>query len=278
MLLGWFVVGAAVSLIVWRMLRGAFDAPVFARQNVQDRTVPTAVGVVIMVGALAVEGVARVAEASGVDLRADTGTGRHLAVLLGLGMALLGMLDDLGGVGESGGFRGHLLALGRGRLTTGAVKLFAGAALAITVVSIIEPGAPARLVADAALVALAANLANLLDRTPGRVTKAGLVAFVVLVAGNGLSGALAGVALITGGAVGLLLPDLREELMLGDAGANAMGAALGLGVVLVCAPTTRTMVLVAVTALNLLSEFVSFSRVIEGVPPLRALDRLGRRA
>ncbi len=276
MILGWFVAGAAAALIVWSLLRTAFDVPVFARENVRGRTVSTGAGVVIMVGALAVDGVARLAEASGANLGADTSEGRHLAVLLGLGMAFLGLLDDLGGVGESGGFRGHLLALARGRLTTGAVKLFAGAALAISVVSAIEPGAVGRLVADAALVALAANLANLLDRAPGRVTKAGLVAFVTLLAVMGLPGELAGVALVVGGAAGLLWPDVREDLMLGDAGANALGAVLGLGVVLVCTPTTRTVALVVVVALNLLSEVVSFSRLIERVPPLRALDRVGR--
>jgi hypothetical protein len=39
----------------------------------------------------------------------------------------------------------------------------------------------------------------------------------------------------------------------------------------------RAGALVAVLALNLASEKVSFSRVIERTPPLRALDRLGRR-
>lgn len=277
MILGWFGAGAAAAVLVWHMLRGAFDAPVFARENVRGRLVPTGGGVVIMVGALAVDGVARLVEASGVDLGADTREGRHLAVLLGLGMVFVGLLDDLGGAGESGGFRGHLIALARGRLTTGAVKLFAGAALSITVVSLIEPGATGRLIADAALVALAANLANLLDRAPGRVAKVGLAAFVVLVASVGLPGELAGVALIVGGSVGLLRADLREHLMLGDAGANPLGAALGLGVVLVCTPTTRTWVLVAVIGLNMLSEVVSFSRLIERVAPLRGLDRLGRR-
>jgi hypothetical protein len=36
-------------------------------------------------------------------------------------------------------------------------------------------------------------------------------------------------------------------------------------------------VLLVVAGLNLTSEVVSFSRVIDRVPPLRTLDRLGRR-
>ena len=64
--------------------------------------------------------------------------------------------------------------------------------------------------------------------------------------------------------------------MLGDAGANVLGAVLGLGVVITCSPGVRTVVLVLVAALNLASEWVSFSRVIAAVPPLRAADRWGR--
>lgn len=278
MLIGWFVAGAVASGVLWWLLRDAFGASVFARLNVRGRTVPTASGLVIVLGSLAVEGVVRVVHAAGSPPPGGAHLGRDLTVLLAVGMALLGLFDDLGGVGESGGFRGHLRALVRGRLTTGAVKLFAGAALAVTVVSALEPDALGRLLADSALVALTANLANLLDRAPGRVTKSSLVAFVILLAGAGAQDALAGVALVMGGALGLLWQDLRERLMLGDAGANVIGGALGLGVVLACAPTTRTVVLLVVIALNLLSELVSFSALIERVPPLRAFDRLGRRA
>jgi hypothetical protein len=196
--------------------------------------------------------------------------------LAALGFALLGLLDDLGGAGESGGFGGHLRSLAGGRLTTGAIKLFGGAAVAVVVVSVREPGSVGRVLADGALVALAANLGNLFDRAPGRTTKVALVAFVALVVAAGAEPVLAGVALVVGAGAGLLPADLAERLMLGDAGANVLGAVLGLGVVLACAPATRTGVVVVVAALNLISERVSFSRVIAAVPPLRAADRWGR--
>jgi hypothetical protein len=85
-----------------------------------------------------------------------------------------------------------------------------------------------------------------------------------------------GVAVVAGAVSVLLVPDLREQLMLGDAGANPIGAALGLGVVLTFSPTVRTVVLVVVLVLNLVSERVSFSSVIRSVAPLRVLDDLGR--
>jgi hypothetical protein len=84
------------------------------------------------------------------------------------------------------------------------------------------------------------------------------------------------VALALGAGAGLLVPDLRERLMLGDAGANVLGAAVGVGVVLSCGTTVRLVVLVVVAALNLASEFVSFTKVINDTPPLRAVDQLGR--
>jgi hypothetical protein len=82
---------------------------------------------------------------------------------------------------------------------------------------------------------------------------------------------------VAGAAAAMLLDDLHERLMLGDTGANALGAALGLGVVLSCSFRTCAVTLAVVAGLNLASELVSFSRVIDAVPPLRALDRAGRK-
>jgi UDP-N-acetylmuramyl pentapeptide phosphotransferase/UDP-N-acetylglucosamine-1-phosphate transferase len=65
--------------------------------------------------------------------------------------------------------------------------------------------------------------------------------------------------------------------MLGDTGANALGGALGVGVVLTASDLALAIVLAALAAANVLSELVSFSRIIDAVPPLRALDRAGRR-
>jgi hypothetical protein len=65
--------------------------------------------------------------------------------------------------------------------------------------------------------------------------------------------------------------------MLGDAGANVVGAVLGIGVVLTASPSVRNGVLVAVVLRTGLSEKVSYSGVIASTPPLRAIDRLGRR-
>ncbi len=134
-----------------------------------------------------------------------------------------------------------------------------------------------RLLADAALVALAANLGNLFDRAPGRAIKVGMVSFLVLAVATTGAVALTGVAVVVGAAAALFVDDMHERLMLGDAGANVLGGVLGCGVVLTCPPATRLAALLVVAFLNLASEVVSFSRVIDAVPPLRFLDHLGRR-
>lgn len=272
------VAGCLAGLAAWRALCPVLQAPVFARTNHRGASVPTAGGLVPTLAVLVVEGGLTLAESGLLDTDPDIVAARRVVVLGVMGFGLLGLLDDLAGVGESGGFRGHLRALARGRLTTGGIKLFGGAALALVTVDMARPGpgTTGRLVADAALVALAANLANLLDRAPGRVAKVGLLSAAALAAGAGLSTHLAGPALVVGALCALVWADLRERVMLGDSGANVVGAALGLGVVLACAPGTRTAVLAVLVALNLASEVVSFSRVIDRVPPLRWADRLGR--
>ncbi|MFO7280434.1 MAG: hypothetical protein C0P77_008515 [Thermoanaerobacterales bacterium] len=272
-----FLVGAVLAAVLWAMTAPAFGAPVFGRENVRGRIVPTAAGVLVALVVVAADAAVAVAVAAGAEPDAAAVAGLRLATPAALGFAVLGLLDDLGGAGESGGFRGHLRALGRGRLTTGSVKLFGGAAVAVVAVHAARPSTGVgRLLADGALVALAANLGNLLDRAPGRTTKVALLALVALVVAVGAEPELAGVALVVGAGAGLLPADLGERLMLGDAGANVLGAVLGLGVVVTCGPTARTAVLVVVALLNLVSEQVSFSRVIAAVPPLRALDRWGR--
>jgi UDP-N-acetylmuramyl pentapeptide phosphotransferase/UDP-N-acetylglucosamine-1-phosphate transferase len=134
-----------------------------------------------------------------------------------------------------------------------------------------------RLLADAALVALAANLGNLLDRAPGRTIKVGLLAYVPIALAAGSAPVGLALAPVVGAAAGLLPADLGERLMLGDTGANLLGAVLGLAVVLETSRPVRTVVLIVLIFLNLVSERVSFTRVIDATPGLRHLDRLGRR-
>ena len=271
------VVGFLAARLGWVMLRPMFDSEALARQNFRGRMVPTGAGLVLAVAGLAVEG-GRVVAGAAAGREPLIGGARLGMLVLVVGLALLGLVDDLvGGPGDRG-FRGHVRAMLRGQLTTGGLKLVGGGLVALLAVAATRPDANvANLVADAALVALAANLANLFDRAPGRTIKVGAVAFAVLVATTLASPRLAAAAVVVGAALALLRADLHERLMLGDTGANVIGGALGLAVVNIGSPVVRLAVLAAVAILNGISEQVSFSRVIESVPPLRLLDRAGRR-
>jgi UDP-GlcNAc:undecaprenyl-phosphate/decaprenyl-phosphate GlcNAc-1-phosphate transferase len=267
--------GAAGGAAAWALMRDTFAAPLFLRTNVRGDEVPVGVGVLLPVVLVAAAALLVLGERlEWLTLDDDA---LRTAVAVGTGFGVLGLLDDLGGDASSKGFAGHLRALGRARLTTGAVKLFGGGAVAVLVASAGSDERPGRLLLDAALIALAANLANLLDRAPGRVAKVALLLALPLALVAGVDERMAGPVVVLGATLALVWPDLREQLMLGDTGANVLGATLGFAVVLTTAASTRTVVLVAVLALNVASERVSFSRVIDRTPPLRALDRLGRR-
>lgn len=271
------LVGFLASRLVWLVLRPTFANVVFERRNYRDHPLPTAVGLVLAVAFVVIEAVRVIVDAA-LDQNRPLDGMRMGSLVLVVGLALLGLVDDLAGNGDRRGFRGHLRALAGGRLTTGAMKLLGGGALSVVAVAIVgRAGDLLALLTSAALVALAANLGNLLDRAPGRTTKVGTVAFLVLLVTIGLDDDFATTAVVVGAALALLLDDLHERLMLGDTGANLLGGALGLAVVATVAPSSRYAILGALVLLNGLSEFVSFSRVIDAFPPLRILDRAGRK-
>jgi UDP-GlcNAc:undecaprenyl-phosphate GlcNAc-1-phosphate transferase len=275
-----FAAGLVVGLVVLAASRRLLASPVLRRRNHRGDEIPTAGGLVAVMAVLVVAAAWSLLEALA-DERVIDGSAesRRLALLAFAGFALLGLVDDVLGSGDDGrGFKGHLGAIAHGRLTTGGMKLVGGLALAAVVCAPRRPDGFRQLVVDTLLVALAANLGNLLDRAPGRTLKAGLLFWVVLVVASQVDTDLLGVSAAVGAVAALLVADLREQLMLGDTGANALGAVLGLGVVLTASLERRTVVLVVVALLNLASEAVSFSRVIDKVAPLRWIDRVGRRA
>ena len=63
--------------------------------------------------------------------------------------------------------------------------------------------------------------------------------------------------------------------MLGDTGANALGAAVGIALVAGTSQGTRVGALVVVALLTVASELVSFTEVIDAVAPLRVRRSLG---
>ena len=205
---------------------------------------------------------------------------RAALAVAGAGSAAFGGYDDLAGSGSRRGFRGHLGALAQGEITTGAVKLGGIGATGLAS-AVLLGGGPADVAVNAGLVAGGANLLNLVDRRPGRALT-GALASGTLLAGGARGGpspavALPAVAAPLGAAAALLPEDLGERAMLGDAGANALGALLGVAAAASLPRPARLALLAAITGLTAASEVVSFTAVIERTPALRWLDMLGRR-
>ena len=261
--------GAVVALLCWSATAQSFEVDALARTNYRDMPVVTGIGILIPVVVVIVAAIGRLVVAAGDVIAAWDGltAGTLIAVL---GFCLLGLFDDVAGMGQSGGFRGHVAALRDGEVTSGMIKLLGGAAVGLLTVSVLQQdnGTVVGLLRDGATVALAANLGNLFDRAPGRSTKFTATIFVVLSVVAWTSWMLPP-AVAVGAGLGLLGPDLKEEAMLGDAGANVMGAMCGIAaLVAFWGSGQRWAVLAVLLGLNVLSEVVSFSKVIDGVGPL----------
>ncbi|MGC9669730.1 hypothetical protein ACNTMW_24680 [Planosporangium sp. 12N6] len=254
------------------------------RTNFRGRTVTLAGGPALALGATA-------AAAAG----AGSGRVRAATAVAGLGAGAVGAYDDLVGVRpghHAKGFRGHLRALAEGRVTTGLVKIAGVGASALVAAVLLDAdrgatrasGATGRssrgrrvlgTLLGAGVIAGSANLVNLLDLRPGRALKAGLLVGTPMALGGGPAGGVAAGAV--GAAAGLLPADLGEEIMLGDAGANAFGALLGTALAARTGTAGRAALLAGIAAVTAASEKVSFTTVIDRTPVLRELDALGRR-
>lgn len=236
------------------------------RRNHADRPVTLLEGPVAVVAALA--GLATVGSSSR--------NGGAVAVAVA-GSGLVGAYDDLVGTAQAKGFTGHLRALRHGQVTSGAIKI-AGVGLSALVAAVLvardrDATGAARVVdvlVDTALVAGTANVVNLCDLRPGRAAK------VVTLLGTTVAVRSPEAAAVVGAALGSLPNDLAGRSMMGDCGANGLGAGVATSAAAVLPRPARLLALGVVVALNLASERVSFSAVIDRTPVLSRLDRWGR--
>ena len=217
--------------------------------------------------------------------------GYAFGALMAIPTFVFGLIDDVYGGAEHKGFRGHIKALLHGRLTTGGLKM-AGIGIASAFVSLVIGAGVGtggvRVALSFLVIPLAANFVNLVDLRPLRALKV-YSAIVILVAATvpmlwmqraaaaGLAAAV--VLIITLGPVAAVWGyDAREQGMLGDAGANPAGAVAGVMIALWWPTWAVCAAVVVLLVLNLASERVSFSSVIEGNRALSWLDRSGRSA
>lgn len=227
------------------------------------------------------------------------------SIWLVLFAVMVGFVDDFFGDKSSQGFKGHIKELFKGRLSTGAMKLFliSGASFIFAWIRYLDMGygypffthLGLSLLAGAA-IALTCNFINLTDLRPGRASKAYMILLVpVLIAlcyytastsgEYGLNQVIFTGLEVLANVLWLLAPviatigyDLKEKAMLGDAGASGLGVLVGIAMIAAIDHIIWLLALYTVLmfVLNLASEKISFSKVIETNTLLKKVDMLGR--
>lgn len=199
----------------------------------------------------------------------------HLFLLGLVTVSLLGFIDDMLGKRDTLGFKGHIGALLRGRLTTGGLKAVGGGLTAFFLALVIG-GTWWQILLNTLVMALFTNLLNLFDLRPGRAVKGYLLFLLLMVAlAGGKLDWLLVVPLL--GAVLVYFPlDVKARVMMGDAGSNVLGLSLGYLAVISLSDWARLGLLFFLIAIHLYTEKYSLSETIEKVAVLRALDQLGR--
>ncbi|MFG2652998.1 hypothetical protein [Streptomyces sp. NPDC048436] len=150
---------------------------------------------------------------------------RAAAALAVLAAGACGAYDDMAGEGDTRrGFRAHLSALRGGEVTSGAVKLFGVGAAGLAAGALLKERPLDKFLAGV-VIAGTAHFVNLVDVRPGRAAGAVLGLAAPGLLREGSAGVLA--AASAGAAAAVLPEDIGEHAMIGDAGAHALGAALG---------------------------------------------------
>lgn len=204
------------------------------------------------------------------------------------GTCAFGLFDDWVGDNGSKGFKGHFSELARGHLTTGMLK-FIGIGLfsLATGVMLYDPSDPlayARVIFATLTIALSANFFNLLDLRPLRASKAYIFSILLCLVALLASGTvdsewhqvLCTLLALLGPVIATWKLDAEEVAMLGDAGANTMGALVGFIFAITLPVWLLGILTVVLLMVNLSSEKVSFSKIVHDVPFLHAIDRAFR--
>ncbi|HKC84070.1 MAG TPA: hypothetical protein VKD46_08735, partial [bacterium] len=188
-----------------------------------------------------------------------------LVMFYALGVAFLGLLDDVLGHPGHRGWRGHGAAMLGGGVSTGVLKAAGSLGFALFALSDRFHSDWRWLLATAVLV-LSTNLFNLLDLRPGRTCKVFVLFGLAATLGAWSLKPLAALGLFVGPVLVIGLYDLRERALLGDTGSNVIGALAGFWLVLALHTTGQIVALVLVLLITIYGEFRSLSDFIERTP------------
>lgn len=192
-------------------------------------------------------------------------------------ISLTGLVDDVVGNRKYSGFKGHFLSLIKKReITTGLWKAALGGIIAIMAATYTSKST-IDLTVNVLLVALTTNLLNLFDVRPGRSIKVFFFATILVLILSPSNGSKIILIPLMGSVVAYSIYDISGLAMMGDAGSNVLGMALGLALIEGEAFYIKLILLGLLIVLHVISEYSSFTDIIEKNSFLRLIDQWGRR-
>lgn len=237
------------------------------RANFQGKQIPCGFGFAVIIAA--VPAYITMLLIHGVDVR---------AVLFGFTLTAfgtLGLLDDIYGTREAGGFLGHFGLLKKGRVSTGLIKAIVGGLLGLVIGGFVGGFTLADTVINGLLITLSANMLNLLDLRPGRAVSCYWIGILVLLLVKHEESQIWVSLLPTFLPVAVITAlDRSAKVMMGDAGSNALGALLGLSIAYEAGLVSKIVIILLVLGIHAYSEAYSISELIERHRALRRIDRL----
>ncbi|WIV10981.1 glycosyltransferase [Proteiniborus sp. MB09-C3] len=191
-------------------------------------------------------------------------------------IGLIGIIDDIIGEKEVKGFKGHISSLIKLRLTTGGLKLIVGG-MASLLVSLTISTNIIDIIINGLIIGLFTNLINLFDLRPGRASKVFILLSIILIFSSRLNEYNYVITSLLGIVLVYLPYDLKAKSMMGDVGSNVLGMTLGA----FCAGTQsiliKSLYLVLLIVLHIISECYSLTEIIDNNRLLCYIDKLGRK-
>lgn len=264
-----FVAAAAVAFIIMPYIKQMLEVPGALKKNYLGEWISTGMGIGLLLPVLAGSIVLMYIE--GADVRLI------LPVTLGISvMSLAGIVDDLLGDGDTKGLKGHFSCLFGGKLTTGGFKALVGGMTAVMVSVPIS----ARFLEgflNCIIVMLFTNLINLLDLRPGRAIKTFFLAWGVTFLMPAFREHWYVLYPLAGGLAAYLPYEMGRKGMLGDAGSNGVGAALGIYYCLGTGLVQKALIVTVLVLLHIAAEKFSFTKFINRNRILRYIDGVGNK-
>lgn len=262
-----FITAAAVVSISIPYIKQVLEVPTALKENYLGEIIPTGMGIGFLPSVLAGSIV--------LVLSGDIDT--LLILILSLGivvMSFAGIVDDFLDDGSIKGLKGHIGYLFRGRLTTGSLKAVIGVIASILISMAVSTGFFEGIL-NSLLFVLMTNLINLLDLRPGRAIKTFFLAWMVPYLIPSFNGYWAVLLPLAGTLVAYFPFEMERKGMMGDAGSNGIGAALGIYYCLGAGLYQKAAIVITLALLHFISERYSFTGFIHRNKVLRYIDGIG---